>query len=94
MGSPDPVDQRPRYQVHDTPTYASWLNQVELWFRQISQQAIRRGSFRSVKELVAKIEHFVEINNAKVRPFVWTATAESIFAKLPRPCELIFGTQH
>ena len=86
--------QRPRYHVHFTPTYASWLNQVELWFRQISQQAIRRGSFRSVKELVKKIEHFVETYNAKARPFVWTATAESIFAKLQRLCEHISGTQH
>jgi len=80
--------------VHYTPTYASWLNQVELWFRQISQQAIRRGSFRSVKDLVAKIEHFVETYNTKARPFAWTATAESIFVKLQRLCEHISGTQH
>lgn len=60
----------PRYHVHDTPTYASWLNQVALWFRRIPQQAIRRGSFRSVKELVAKIDHFVQTSNATARPFV------------------------
>lgn len=85
---------RPRYQVHYTPTYASWLNQVELWFRRISQQAIRRGSFRSVKELVAKIDHFVHTYNTQARPFAWTATADSILAKVQRLCERISGTQH
>src|SRR5712692_760544 len=46
--------RHPRYQIHYTPTYASWLNQVERWFALITQQAIRRGSFRSVRELVRK----------------------------------------
>ena len=86
--------RRPRYHVHYTPTYASWLNQVELWFRRISQQAIRRGSFRSVQELVATIEHFVQSYNKKARPFAWTATADSILAKVRRLCERISGTQH
>ena len=45
---------RPRFHVHFTPTYASWLNQVEIWFNRITQRAIRRGTFRSVKELVTK----------------------------------------
>lgn len=85
---------RPRYHVHYTPTYASWLNQVELWFRRISQQAIRRGSFRSVKELIGKIDHFVQTHNAKARPFSWTATADSILGKVQRLCERISGTQH
>jgi putative transposase len=85
---------RPRYHVHYTPTYASWLNQVELWFRRISQQAIRRGSFGSVKELIAKIDHFVQIHNAKACPFSWTATADSILSKVQRLCERISGTQH
>jgi putative transposase len=48
--------QRPRFQVHFTPTYASWLTQVEIWFNRITQQAIRRGTFRSVNELVEKID--------------------------------------
>ena len=85
---------RPRYHVHFTPTYASWLNQVEIWFRRISQQAIRRGSFRSVRELVGKIEYFVQTYNSKARPFAWTATADSILAKVRRLCERISGTQH
>jgi len=75
---------RPRYHPHYTPTYASWLNQVEIWFNIITQRAIRRGTFRSVKELVAKINNFVSLYNAKSKPFMWTATAESIFEKIHR----------
>jgi transposase len=83
-----------RYQVHFTPTYASWLNQVEIWFNIITQKAIRRGTFGSVKELVTQIEHFVKTYNAHARPFTWTATADSIFRKIERLCEHISGTQH
>jgi putative transposase len=54
---------RPRFHVHFTPTYASWLNQVEIWFNRITQQAIRRGSFRSVKELVERIDQYVQASN-------------------------------
>ena len=84
----------PRFHVHFTPTYASWLNQVEIWFRRITQKAIRRGTFRSVPELVQKIDQFVHSSNTQARPFVWTATADSIFAKLQRLCERIPGTGH
>jgi putative transposase len=84
----------PRYQVHFTPTYASWLNQVEIWFNIITQKAIRRGTFGSVKELVAKIQYFVRTYNAHASPFVWTATADSILKKIERLCEHISGTQH
>ena len=85
---------RPRFHVHFTPTYASWLNQVEIWFNRITQRAIRRGTFRSVKELVAKIDQFVHAENTTARPFAWTATADSIFAKVQRLCERISGTAH
>jgi len=85
---------RPRFHVHFTPTYASWLNQVEIWFNRITQQAIRRGTFRSVKELVEKIDQYVQTSNNQARPFVWTATADSIFAKVQRLCERISGTGH
>src|SRR5579864_5255853 len=85
---------RPRYHVHFTPTYSSWLNQVEIWFNIITQKAIRRGTFRSVKELVAKIERFVHPYNAEARPFSLTATPDSILEKIQRLCERISGTQH
>lgn len=86
--------QRPRYQIHYTPTYSSWLNQVERWFGLITQRAIRRGSFNSVKELVEKIDAFVQHYNRSHRPFVWTATPESILGKVARLCSRISGTRH
>ena len=85
---------RPRFHVHFTPTYASWLNQVEILFNRITQRAIRRGTFRSVRELVTKIDQFVENDNQNARPFAWTATADSIFAKVQRLCERISGAGH
>ena len=86
--------QRPRYHVHYTPTYSSWLNQVERWFGLITQRAIRRGSFRSVKDLIEKIDSFVQHYNRTHRPFVWTATADSILEKIARLCSRISGTRH
>ena len=86
--------RRPRYHVHYTPTYASWLNQVERWFGLITQQAIRRGSFRSVRQLVGAINDFVTHYNASSRAFIWTATADSILKKLQRLCKVINGTEH
>lgn len=84
----------PRYHLHFTPTYSSWLNQVEIWFNIITQKAIRRGSFRSVRELVDKIERFRDNYNPDATPFQWTATADSIFQKLQRLCAAISGTGH
>jgi transposase len=86
--------RRPRYQIHYTPTYASWLNQVERWFALITQRAIGRGSFRNVRELINKIDQFVTHYNAHNRPFVWTATADSIIAKVDRLAKVINGTEH
>ena len=83
---------RPRYHVHYTPTYSSWLNQVEIWFNIITQKAIRRGTFANVKNLVSKIECFINHYNATTRPFVWTATADSILEKISRLCKAIDGT--
>ncbi len=85
---------RPRFQVHYTPTYASWLNQVEIWFNIITQRAIRRGTFRSVHDLVAKIDGFVHHYNRRCHPFAWTATADSILAKIERLCKSVAGTGH
>ena len=83
-----------RYHIHYTPTYASWLNQVERWFGLITHHAIRRGSFRSVRELVQWIDLYVAHHNLHKQPFAWTATADSIFDKLQRLCKLINGTLH
>lgn len=86
--------RHPRYHIHYTPTYASWLNQVERWFGLITQRAIRRGSFRSVRQLVHRIDQFVIHHNLHKRPFAWTATADSILDKLQRLCKAINGTRH
>jgi len=85
---------RARYHIHYTPTYPSWLNQVEIWFNIITQKAIRRGSFRSTKQLREKIDQFFKDYNSQSKPFMWTATADSILAKLKRVLEYISGTQH
>lgn len=85
---------RPRYHIHFTPTYSSWLNQVEIWFNIITQKAIRRGSFSSVGELVERIRHFTDAYNPHARPFMWTATADSIIQKIQRLCHAISGTGH
>ena len=86
--------RRPRFHVHYTPTYASWLNQVETWFNIITRQAIRRDSFRKVKDLVARIERYTAKWNANAHPFTWTATADSILEKVKRLCERISATGH
>ena len=86
--------RRPRYHIHYTPTYASWLNQVEIWFNIITQKAIRRGSFKSVRQLIDRIKTFTENYNENSTPFAWTATAESILSKIKRLCMVITGSQH
>jgi len=83
---------RPRYHIHYTPTYSSWLNQVEIWFNIITQKAIRRGSFKSVPQLVKRIQAFVTKYNADAHPFAWTATANSILQKIKRLNKIIQGT--
>ena len=86
------VGSTPPLPLHFTPTYACWLNQVEIWFNIVTRQAIRRGSFRKVKELIRRIEHFTDHWNENAHPFVWTATADSILAKVKRLCERISAT--
>jgi putative transposase len=86
--------RRPRFHLHFTPTYSSWLNQVERWFALITNQSIRRGSFQSVSDLKRQINTFVDIYNQHPKPFKWAATADSILAKLERLCKVINGTQH
>ena len=88
------IAARPRFHIHYTPTYSSWLNQVEIWFNIITQRAIRRGTFRSVRDLTRKIEVFVKHYNRKSQPFAWTATSDSIFDKLERLSKAIAGTRH
>jgi transposase len=71
----------PRVVVHFTPTSASWMNLVEVWFGIIERQAIRRGTFGSVKDLNTKIRAFIDGWNDRAHPFVWTKTADQILKK-------------
>src|ERR671919_84663 len=74
----------PRVIVHFTPTHASWMNLVEVWFSMIERQAIHRGSFASVRELNAKIRAFITGWNDRRHPFIWTKTADQILRKANR----------
>jgi putative transposase len=84
---------RLRFHVHYTPTYGSWLNQVEIWFNIITQRAIRRGTFHSAKDLVRKIDLVVSQHNRNSKPFIWIATADSILQKIERLCQIMDGTR-
>lgn len=76
--------KRPRFHVHFTPTYGSWLNLVERWFAEITNKRIRRGIFRSVKELESAIRDYIDVHNEDPKPFVWTRTADEILASIAR----------
>ena len=76
--------KRPRFHVHFTPTYASWINLVERWFAAITNQRIRRGVFRSVQELEAAIREYIDAHNQNPKPFTWTKTADQILATIAR----------
>jgi transposase len=74
----------PRVVCHFTPTHASWMNLVEVWFSLAERQAIHRGSYTSVRELNAKIRAYINAWNNRCHPFVWTKTAEEILKKANR----------
>jgi transposase len=76
--------RRPRFHVHFTPTYGSWLNLVERWFAELTNKRIRRGVFRSVKELESAIRQYIDVHNESPKPFVWTRTADEILASIAR----------
>lgn len=88
------LHRRPHWHVHFTPTGASWLNQVERFFAQISERRIRRGSFMSVAQLEEAIMDYLDHHNRESRPFVWTATPEKILKRVERFCERITQTPH
>jgi transposase len=73
-----------RFHLHFTPTSSSWLNLVERWFREITDKRIRRGVFRSVKELVQAIKDYLAKHNENPQSFIWTAKAEAILEKVRR----------
>ena len=85
------LQRHPRFTLHFIPTSSSWLNQVERWFGELTQKAVRRGAFISVAELQEAIEQFLQAWNEAPRPFVWTATVEKIMAKVERARQKLEG---
>ena len=86
--------KRPRFHVHFTPTYGSWINLVERWFAELTNKRIRRGVFRSVKELEAAIREYIHVHNENPKPFVWTRTADQILASIARYAQRTVLAQH
>lgn len=78
------LSKHPRFQLHFIPTSSSWLNQVERFFAEITRRRIRRGAFSSVAALERSIEEYLVHHNRTAKPFKWTATADSIFAKIQK----------
>jgi len=78
------LEAHPRFHMHYTPTSSSWLNLVERWFRDLTGQALKRGVFASVPDLIAAIDAYIDANNADPKPFIWTATADKIITKVKR----------
>ena len=85
--------KRPRYFVHFTPTYGSWLNLVERWFAELTNRQLRRGAHRTVAALEAAIQDFIDAHHATPKPFVWTKTADEILASIARFAQRTVGTQ-
>ena len=86
--------RHPRFQVHFTPTSASWLNQVERWFATLTQKQIRRGTHRSTRQLEDAIRRYLDQNNADPKPFVWTKSADAILSSVERFCLRISNSVH
>lgn len=80
---------RPRFQVHFTPTSASWINQVERWFATLTERCIRRSTHRSTLQLEQAIRDYLDVHNAAPRPFVWSKPADAILASIERFCNRV-----
>lgn len=85
--------KRPRFYVHFTPTYGSWLNLIERWFAELTTKQLRRGVYRSVRALEAAIHEFIAAHNAGGKPFVWTKTADEILASIARFAQRTLNVQ-
>lgn len=86
--------KRPRYHLHFTPTSSSWLNLVERWFAALTEKQLRRGTFRSTRELESAITRYMDSHNAQPRPFIWTKTADQILTSIARFCHRILDSGH
>jgi transposase len=80
------LKRHPRFRMHFTPTYSSWMNLVERWFGRLTDEALRRGNHRNTRELEDAIAEYVGATNDAPKPFVWTKTADQILASVARFC--------
>jgi len=87
------IRRHPRFHLHFIPTSSSWLNMIERWFRELTDKRIRRGTFRSVPDLITAIQAYLDHHNQRPRVFVWTASVERIMAKAAESKEVL-GTLH
>jgi transposase len=87
------LKRHPRFRLHFTPTSSSWLNLVERWFREITDKRIRRGSFKNVQMLVTAIQQYIDAHNQNPRVFIWSASVESILAKIAK-CKEALDAPH
>lgn len=78
--------RHPRFHVHFTPTYSSWINLVESWFAVLTNRRLRRGSFRSTRQLERDVKRYIETNNESPTPFIWSKTADEILETVKRFC--------
>jgi len=88
------LSKRPRYHLHFTPTGSSWINLVERWFGLLTEKQIRRGVFKSTRDLEQAIRSFLDNHNEHSKPFVWTKTADEILASVARFCVRTLETGH
>ena len=88
------LEQHPRFHMHYTPTYSSWINQVERWFAYLTEDLLRRSDHRSVQALERDIRNWVAAWNEDPKPFIWTKTAEQILESLSRLLQRINGAGH
>ena len=86
--------RHPRFHVHFTPKGASWINQVERFFAELTNKQLRRGVHRSTLELERAIDDYIDARNRNPKPFVWTKSADEILASIERFCRRISGTGH
>jgi len=86
--------RHPRFTLHFTPTYSSWLNLVERWFAELTEKWLRRGTHRSTRELETAIREWIDTWNQDPRPFVWHKTADEILDTLAQYCERISDSGH
>ncbi|MEV8038999.1 IS630 family transposase [Streptomyces sp. NPDC086182] len=84
----------PRFTLHFTPTYSSWINQVERWFAELQRRCLERGFFCSLDDLKTALDEWIKVWNEAARPFKWTKTADQIIDRICHYCDRVSGPAH